>query len=303
MKSLGFIGECMLELRQRDDHFIMGYGGDVFNAAVYATRTGANAFFISAIGDDHYSSYLLDAWQKEGVNVETVRVIPHASPALYIIETDDGGERSFSYWRDSSPFKSLLKPGNYLDTLSSTLAGLDCIYFSGISLAVLPEVDRETLLDILKSTRSSGKQVAFDPNYRPKLWASREEALKWIDLAYSVSDIALPSFDDEFELRGAKSKDHLINQLLELGPEEIVVKHGKLGAIVSMNNETTTHDADVVETVIDTTAAGDSFNGAYLAHRMAGVDACAAAKIGCRVAGTVIQHQGAIIPDSVSLLS
>ena len=135
--DLGVIGECMLELRNSADQYKMGFGGDVFNTAVYAVREGLEVTFFSAVGDDHYSNYLLDCWQRERVSTATVRVIPSATPSLYIINTDDQGERSFYYWRDASPFKSWLAPGQYVDKLGDELQRCQCVYFSGITLALL----------------------------------------------------------------------------------------------------------------------------------------------------------------------
>ncbi len=302
MISLGAIGECMLEFREQAGSYRLGYGGDVFNTAVYAARLGIDAKFFSATGDDYFSRYLLAAWQQEGVAIDTVRIIPTLTPSLYIIKTDEAGERSFHYWRAASPFRQWLQPGDYVQNLKAMLASCQCVYFSGISLALLADADKELLLGLLKAYREAGGRVGFDPNYRPALWHSSDEAATWVDRAYSITDLAFPSCDDEALLRANRSQDQLLAHIAALGVGEIVMKDGVCGATVTAGGQSQTVTADRVATVIDTTAAGDSFNAGYLAVRLAGGDPVAAAKMGCKVAAKIIQHSGAIIPATVSLL-
>ena len=299
MTDLGVIGECMLELRDSAGNYKMGFGGDVFNTAVYAVREGLEVTFFSAVGDDHYSNYLLDCWRRERVSTETVRVIPSATPSLYIIDTDDQGERSFHYWRDASPFKSWLAPGEYLDYLGEELQKCRCIYFSGITLALLNPEQRLLLFAMLKNMQANGRLVAFDPNYRDRLWESSEDAAYWFDQAYALSDIAFPSVDDEVLLRGEQSPKAITAHLVNLGLEEIVLKHGALGTTVVTPDQTFKIPAQHVGTVVDTTAAGDSFNAAYFSVRLRGGDVVEAAKAGSKLAAQVIQHAGAIVPAAL----
>ena len=300
MTDLGVIGECMLELRNSAGYYEMGFGGDVFNTAVYAAREGLEVTFFSAVGDDHYSSYLLGCWRKERVSTETVRVIPAATPSLYIINTDDQGERSFHYWRDASPFKSWLVPGKYVDKLGEELQRCKCVYFSGITLALLNPEQRLLLFGLLTDMQANGGLVAFDPNYRPRLWQSAGDAVYWFDQAYALSDIAFPSFDDEVLLRGEQSSESIIGRLVNLGLKEIVLKNGGLGSTVVTPEQTVKIPAAHVETVVDTTAAGDSFNGAYFSVRLNGGRVIDAAEAGCKLAAHVIQHSGAIVQSPLS---
>lgn len=297
MISLGVIGECMLEFSQHEDTYQLGYGGDVFNAAVYATRLGLDVSFFTATGDDYYSDYLVDAWTREGVKTDTVRIIPGGTPGLYIIQTDHTGERSFHYWRDATPFKRLLAPGSYLNSLPDQLAQHQCIYFSGISMALLAENDRHRLLDLLAAYRKTGGMVTFDPNYRSRLWHDNKEAAHWIDRAYGVSDMALPSYDDEALLRTETSQEALVQHIIDLGVQELVLKDGASDVTVFREGKSEKLPTEPVNAIVDTTAAGDAFNGGYLSARLKGADAITSAKQGCSTAARVIQHRGAIIPE------
>ena len=80
---LAVIGECMLELRHRgSDQYEMGIGGDVYNTAVYAVRSGLDVSFLTAVGEDEYSEFLRSSWQAEGVDVSHVRSLSGETPSL-----------------------------------------------------------------------------------------------------------------------------------------------------------------------------------------------------------------------------
>ena len=302
MTSLGVIGECMLEMRRNQNDFRMGYGGDVFNTAVYAVRGGLDVKFFTALGDDYYSEYLMNCWRDEGVLTSTVRIIPSLTPSLYIVTTDGEGERSFHYWRDSSPFKKWLIPGDYLENLVAELKDCECIYFSGITLGLLSPADRALLLNMVQECRAAGCLVAFDPNYRPRLWQSVADAKNWIDQAYSTSDIAFPSYDDEVLLRGGISQEGVLDHLVGLRVNEVVMKNGAEGTTIMTLGQKTHVSAEHVAKVVDTTAAGDSFNGGYLSTRLTGSDVQKAAEAGCKLAAEVIQHPGAISPVATEVI-
>lgn len=295
---LGAMGECMLELRREGDGYQMGYGGDVFNTAVYAERSGANVSFLTATGDDNYSEFLVSAWQEENIETKLVRRITNATPALYAIEIDEQGERSFQYWREASPFKRWLEEGDYRNELVDHLTDFDCLYFSGITLAMLPDTDRTFLLQSLTQYRDRGGLIAFDPNYRPRLWKDVAAARHWIDQAYQHSDIALPSIDDERQLRGDElSAESLATQLKNLGVDEIVIKQGSDELYIHQGALQFVMKPEAV-TPIDTTAAGDAFNGAYLAARIKQVPLENAAETAASLARQVILKPGAIVSTS-----
>jgi 2-dehydro-3-deoxygluconokinase len=154
------------------------FGGDTLNSAVYlarcGARTGVQASYVTALGDDGFSSGLLERWQVEGVGVQWVRRLPGRLPGLYLIEVDAAGERHFSYWRDNAAARSLFDAPS--TPLEHGLDQVDLLYLSGISLAILPPAGRERLFGVMQHLRARGARVAFDNNYRPRLWPDRAEA-------------------------------------------------------------------------------------------------------------------------------
>ena len=302
VKRVATIGECMIELRHADAQTLkIGFGGDTLNTALYLARLGATrgiaVDYVTALGDDAYSSDMLAAWEAEGIGTSLVARLPGRLPGLYIIRTNARGERSFTYFRSAAAARDMLRDGRNA-TLAQSLAGHACVYLSGITLSILDDEQRRDLLALLDRLRGSGTQVAFDGNYRPVGWPGADMARKWMTAILRHCDIALPTFDDENRLFGDADARSVVSRLHGLGVPEVAVKLGADGSLVSTQGGA---DPIVVSSaaagdVVDTTAAGDSFNAGYLAARLLGHDAAAAAAIGNRLAATKIAYPGAIMP-------
>ncbi|MCK7598142.1 sugar kinase [Microbulbifer sp. CAU 1566] len=307
-KRIAVIGECMLEMNLNSDcrshhseprlNAGLSFGGDTLNTALYMSRLGAKVDYVTALGDDHLSDWMLRQWRAEGIGCDLVKRETNASLGLYLIETDGRGERTFHYWRDRAPARRLLDSPQAAKQLFEQLQQFDAVYLSGISLAILSPYGRECLFDFLAKFRQGGGQVIFDGNYRPRLWGSETLTRKAYEQMLRLTDIALPTFEDEQLLFSDKDTNATLTRFRELGVAEIVLKLGGDGCLVVQQN----HDPQLVPALkvvpLDTTAAGDSFNAGYLASRLAGNSAEDAAHIGHRLASTVIQHRGAIISKS-----
>jgi len=288
------IGECMLELSGRtDDGWNLGYAGDTFNT-LWAIRalTDASCDYVSAFGDDPFSAKQIAFLGDAGIGIASSPVIAGARPGLYAI-TLTGAERSFTYWRSDAAARQLASaPAR----LAKSLENRALIYFSGITLAILEPDARQTLLAEIAKARAAGSLIAFDPNYRPRLWTSAEDAKTAIGEALAVTDIALPTFPDEQILFGDASQEATATRLTAAGIGEIVVKDGAEPCLVVSPGGGVLVPAVHVEKPVDTTGAGDSFNGGYLAARLAGHPPVEAAKRAHKVAAAVVQVRGALAP-------
>jgi 2-dehydro-3-deoxygluconokinase len=169
------------------------------------------------------------------------------------------------------------------------------VYFSGITLSILEECARTVLLDAVAKARAAGALVAFDPNYRPRLWPDSKAAQASIAAALAVTDIALPTFPDEQMLFGDASPAATAKRLGGT-VKEVVVKNGEQPALVAAGGTVETVEAIHVAAPVDTTGAGDSFNGAYLAARLTGLAPVEAARRAHGVAAAVVQVRGALAP-------
>ncbi|HKS33207.1 MAG TPA: sugar kinase [Enterobacteriaceae bacterium] len=301
-KKIAVIGECMIELSQKGTEVNRGFGGDTLNTSVYIARQVDNAAlaveYVTALGTDNFSQQMLDAWQNEAVGTRLIQRMDNRLPGLYYIETDSTGERTFYYWRNEAAAKFWLESPEAAG-ICEELATFDYLYLSGISLAILSDSSREKLLSLLRECRANGGKIIFDNNYRPRLWASKEETQRVYQQMLECTDIAFLTLDDEDLLWGERPVDEVIARTQAAGVQEVVIKRGADSCLVAVGDQPVV-DVPAIklakESVVDTTAAGDSFSAGYLAVRLTGGDAEAAAKRGHLTASTVIQYRGAIIP-------
>lgn len=299
VRRIACVGEVMIELvAQDDDTARLGVAGDTYNTAVYLTRalrgSGIEVSYVTALGTDPFSERIFAALARHGLDTSFVERRDGAMPGLYAIDTDETGERSFSYWRSASAARTLFSEP--CDIGLDALAGFDLVLLSGISMAILPVEVRARLVDYLRGFRASGGVLAYDSNYRPRLWDSAETARAVNRDLWSLSDIALPSADDEMALFGDPSPQAVRDRLLALGARDGALKCGGDGPIDLATGVRFAPSGPPV-TVVDTTAAGDSFNAGYLATRVLGGSTMDALKAGHALACRVIGTRGAILPE------
>lgn len=295
--TISMVGECMVELREEaDGRLVQGFGGDVLNTAIYLSRlldSQAQVFFATLMGDDSYSKELIDQWKRENICCDLIGCKEGGRPGLYIIQTDEHGERSFHYWRSASPARDFMKPEWQI--LQDKTFACDWIYLSGISLAILDEKGRKRLLIALKGAQNAGKKIVFDGNYRSLLWSSKQSAKYWYEQCWRLCHMALAGAEDEQSVFGDQTSLDTLTRLQNYGIGEIVVKQGVGPVLLGVDGEQTELPVTKTMHVLDTTAAGDSFNAGYLSGRLTGKTAAVSAKIGAKLASIVIQHPGAII--------
>lgn len=280
-------GEAMIELSIDAPGRQIGFAGDTFNTAAYLARVlpAGVVEFASVVGEDALSDRMLAFIQAQGVGIRSIGRHPERLPGIYSIALDQDGERSFAYWRDQSAARTLFSDG------FGVLEGADLVYFSGITLAILPPAVRNALIDHLADF--PGK-VAFDSNYRPRLWESADVARGAMERAWGICDIALPSIDDEFALFGDADAEAVRARFRGYGVTRGVLKRGAEGPL-PLNPDVSFGTFPPADNVVDTTAAGDSFNAGYLAAILNGDTEEGAAQKAHALASKVIGAPGAIV--------
>src|SRR6266567_6671312 len=213
MSKVACIGECMVELKQADGGlFSRGYGGDTLNTAVYLARLGAGADYITALGDDPLSEEMVAGWAAEGVGTERVVRLRGKLPGLYMIQTDDEGERRFFHWRDSAAARSLMDLPETPEILSA-LASYDVVYLSAITLSLYSPEGRARLFAAIKRARERGTRFAFDTNFRARGWPDPDIARAVFREAFESSDIVLASLEDLLPLYPDESDGQLLERI------------------------------------------------------------------------------------------
>ena len=265
----------------------VGVAGDTLNTAIYLRRMAPelDVDYITCLGDDPFSDRIMAFIADAGVGTEPIAQIAGASPGLYAITTSPAGERSFTYWRSAAAARQLFADHDF-----SVLASYDAIYLSGISMAILPHDVRLALIDWLGRNDVT---LVYDSNYRPRLWESTERARTVTRAMWQRADIALPSIDDEMDLFDTTAE--AVNTRFATHKGKGALKRGDLGPL-SLGTPVT-QDYPPAPRVVDTTAAGDSFNAGYLAAHFTGQTQADALLSGHRLAAKVVGQRGAIIPQ------
>lgn len=300
--TITILGEAMLELHAQAGRTCgIPYGGDTLNTAVHLARLGHRVAYVTAVGMDPVSDALVAAWRAEGIDTSLVLRHPDRQPGIYAIHVDAAGERSFLYWRDQSAARAMFD----LDGMASALETMvqsQLFYFSHVSLAILPAEARERLLAVAAAVRSRGGSVAYDSNYRPRLWDSRDTARHWSQRAMALASIGLPTTDDERAMCASDCSDTAIAQhWRDAGASEVAAKTGAGGCVLAYEESAPQIVSCTPVSVRDSSGAGDAFNAGYLGARLSSLSPGQAARAGHDLAAWVVQRPGALpAPDDLA---
>lgn len=295
------IGECMLELSKASamsEMWRMHSGGDTLNTALYLSRMGAKTAYLTALGKDRSSQQLSAEWQREGISTELLLTHPTRLPGLYAISTDETGEYDFSYWRSESAVRDMFACPD-IESVLMKAKNTRILFLTSITLSLFEQRDCNRIIELARGIKAAGGEVAFDTNYRPKLWRDAGAARASIERLSPHITIALPSLDNEKAVFGDSSAEAVASRWHRYGTRKVAVKDGANGAYLSAGDGLAHIPVPSVVTAVDTTGAGDSFNAAFLAALLAGQTDHDAVIAGHRLASSVVRNQGAIISKAM----
>jgi len=286
------IGECLIEL-STDETLSLAetlhkyYGGDTINTAITAARLGSKVGYITRLGNDHFKDFLLETWQGENLDINYVRLVD-GSNGVYFISRLPSGEKQVAYYRKRSAGSTLSVddiPEEYIERAS-------IVYSTGVTQAISDSA-RNAVKKAFAVAKEKGCQVAYDPNYRFQMW-SANEAKEALEEIIDYVDIILLNYRHDAErIYGISSPDKIIKQFWDMGVTTVAVKTGQEGCSVGYNGEIN-HLPSCISDMVDTTGAGDTFNGAFLHGTVAGYTPFEAAKLASITACMQIQGLGAI---------
>jgi 2-dehydro-3-deoxygluconokinase len=297
---LVFAGECMLELVNKSDtQLAKSFAGDLYNSSVYLKRAfpQLNVEFMSCIGQDILSIELLQRMQTENVGHQFIPQLATHHLGCYMVVTDKFGERSFIYWRNDSAAKRMITALSA--TQSDALDKAGVFFFSGITIAVLLEQERGLFWQKIEQMKHAGVLIIFDPNYRPQLWQSVALAKINIERAFQLADVLLPGVDDFQKLYGLQDVEQCIDFCQQFAPRELVIKQGEKNVHIIHAQGRVTVPVVASQHVVDTTSAGDAFNGVYIGARLSNFSPTSAALAANAAASKVIETPGAIMPKTL----
>lgn len=296
------LGEPMVEFTRIDDPqgrpvYLQGFGGDTSNCAIAAARQGARVGYITALGADRFGDMYTDLWRAEGIDVSGVARDPQAPTAAYFIQPVPEG-RDFTYYRKGSA-ASRMTP----ETLpTGVIERAKYLEVSAISQAI-SAVARATVDRAIDIAKAAGVRVAYDTNLRLNLW-ELETAREVIHATARRADILLPSLDEARLLSRREEAGAVLDFYRKLCPGILALKCGEAGAVIDTGGARRSFSPPEVA-VVDTSGAGDTFVGSFLARLSAGDDPFAAAGYGVAAASLSTRGYGAIgpIPKAAEVLS
>lgn len=282
-------GEPLLEFNQQPDgNYLPGHGGDTSNCAIAAARQGAHVGYVTRVGDDAFGHSFLELWARESVDTAAVVQDKNAYTGIYFV-THQGAQHAFSYYRAASA-ASLIAP----DMLPlAYICAAKIFHVSGISQAISTSM-ADSVFTAISAARQAGVLISFDTNLRLNLWPIAR-ARATIHAAMATADIALPGLEDAQLLTGKTEPHAIVDFYLTLGAKIVALTLGARGTLVATPHRR--HEiAGYHVTPVDATAAGDTFDGAFLAELVADREPFAAARYANAAAALSTQGYGAIAP-------
>ncbi|MBN1351438.1 carbohydrate kinase family protein [candidate division KSB1 bacterium] len=265
-------------------------GGGAANTSAALGQMGLSVSLFSKIGNDVIGEFVLNELKRSGVDVShSCRSRNESTPFTYVAIHPDGN-RTFIH----TPGTNLSFSISEIDY--RVLLNADFLLYQDIW--VLPEIDGPTGADLLAEARRRGVITLLD-----ECWGLGPNRGVWEQML-PHADYVLPSFDDMQAIYPGASPHDLIRRFQTYGVENIILKMGKDGCLVSTNGNLTALPSAATE-IIDTTGAGDCFDAGFIAGLAHGLPCVPAAKIGNLAAAACVRHIGGAvgIPPFQALLS
>ena len=299
--DISCLGEPMVEFTRlkksvEENYYIQSLGGDTSNCAVAAARQGAKVAYITAVGDDRFGRFAIDFWRKENIDVSGVSVFADYPTGIYFIEPA-GNARDFTYYRKGSAASAMTAENFPVEIISKS----KFLHLSAISQAI-SNTALETCAYAINLAKQNAVKISYDTNLRLNL-LDLKSARKLIHETAKTADILLPSLDEARLLSGKQSIRDIVEYYIKFGPDILALKCGDQGAVIAYENKIEFLPPLKVN-AIDTSGAGDTFDGAFLSRLASGYSPFDAGEYAVTAAGLSVKGYGAVkaIPAKKTVL-
>ncbi len=265
------------------------YGGDSLVTAIAAKRLNSKVGFITALGNDPFKGFLLNCWEKEGLNLDHLKHVDGKN-GLYMVSRAENEEKEFIYYRNKiAPAKLSID-----DISEEYIKNAKIVYASGITQSLSLQA-REAVKKAFTIAKDNNILTAYDPNYS-SLISTKEDAREYFDEIIELTDILFMSSKyDTKSIFDIDSLENIIKAITDYGVQTVVIKSSMdKGYFVNNNQRNTVFVPFYTDHVIDTTSSGDAFNGAFLHATAEAYSPAEAAKIASIAAGIQAQGIGAV---------
>ena len=255
------IGELLIDFTmngqsgQGNDLFEACPGGAPCNVLAMLNKLGRKTSFIGKVGEDQFGRLLKDTIEGLGIGTEGLIMDKEIRTTLAFVHTFPDGDREFSFYR---------KPGADM-MLSEDEIDLDMIRKSKVfhfgTVSMTDEPARTATKKALKTAKEAGCLITFDPNLRPPLWGSLDDAKEQIEYGFQYCDV-LKISDNEIQfVSGKEDYDEGIRYLQEKYHIPVIfLTMGKEGSRAYYKDIRVQKTGFAVK-AIETTGAGDTFCG------------------------------------------
>lgn len=234
-------------------------GGAPCNVLAMLQKLGHKTAFIGKVGEDIFGNRLKTVLEETGIDVSGLLIDKQARTTLAFVQTFEDGDRDFSFYRNPGADMMLTEDEVDGDLIKS------CRIFHFGTLSMTHGKVRKATKRAVEKAKKKGAVISFDPNLRPPLWESLEDAKKQVAYGLSKCDI-LKISDNEIQwFTGEEDYDKGIKKLQEeYHIPLIVLSMGRDGSRAYYKDLRVEKPAFVQEETIETTGAGDTFGGCCL---------------------------------------
>lgn len=230
-------------------------GGAPANFLAAAAKAGGRTALLGKVGDDVFGHLLAHTLEQAGIDTAGLLSDPACFTTLAFVTLDEQGDRTFSFARKPGADTQL----RFEELSLSMLDQAKLFHFGSLSLTDQPV--REATVRAVGYARERGKLISYDPNWRPPLWHSEDEARLQLLWGLRQTDIVKISDDEVRFLFGCGPEEGAERILYEYGAQLVFVTCGADGCWFQ-NRLARGHEDSLAElAVVDTTGAGDIFGG------------------------------------------
>lgn len=291
--DVAVIGECLIELSANgslaDTSTLNKYfGGDTVTTAVTLARLGSNVTYLTKIGNDGFSEFIMSALKKENIDTSLIKMNDEQN-GMYIVSHTLENKEVLYYKRKTAATKLSIE-----DFTEDTIKKLKLVYSTGVVQSLSPS-SRELVRESFRIAKENDVLTAYDPNYT-SCFMNSTDTKEFFEEIVELTDIIFLSLkNDAFKLYEIESIDKIIHYLWNKGVKIAVVKsHVDNGYYTGYNGDISFTEFYNTQKAIDTTASGDVFNGGFLYAITNGYAPHDAAKFASVVSGLQTQNYGAI---------
>lgn len=261
------LGELLIDFtengisEQGNPLFEANPGGAPCNVLAMLSKLGCQTAFIGKVGKDFFGEQLKNAIVEVGINARGLRMDWDVHTTLAMVHTYPDGDRDFSFYR--SPGADMMLREDELDR--NTLENAKIFHFGTLSMTDF-EI-RKTTKKAVRIAKESGAVISFDPNLRPPLWKSLDDAKEQTAYGLSQCDV-LKISDNEIQwFTGEIEFDAGVRKLKEqYDIPLILLSMGKDGSRAYYKDLHVEVQPFLQENTIETTGAGDTFGACCLYH-------------------------------------